>query len=69
VRERALIHILTCVRIAKETRSRDLAPWFADGSNYPGTANFRNRKPWLAEGRKRIQQRLLLEYKPFEPAF
>jgi L-rhamnose isomerase/sugar isomerase len=75
VRERALTHILTCVRIAKETCSRDLAPWFADGSNYPGTANIRKRKQWLAEGLKRVhdelgpEQRLLLEYKPFEPAF
>ncbi len=75
IREKALSHILYCVEIAKKTGSRDLAPWFADGSSYPGTANIRRRKQWITEGLKRIHdalgesQRLLLEYKPFEPFF
>jgi L-rhamnose isomerase/sugar isomerase len=49
--------------------------WFADGSNYPGTANIRQRKQWFQEALKKShqalspQQRLLVEYKPFEPAF
>jgi L-rhamnose isomerase/sugar isomerase len=49
--------------------------WFADGSNYPGTANIRHRKQWFAENLKAChadlspEQRLLIEYKPFEPAF
>jgi L-rhamnose isomerase / sugar isomerase len=49
--------------------------WFADGSNYPGTANIRQRKKWFEEALKEThnrlhpEQRLLLEYKPFEPAF
>jgi L-rhamnose isomerase/sugar isomerase len=49
--------------------------WFADGSNYPGTANIRQRKCWFAEALKHshqalsANQRLLVEYKPFEPAF
>jgi L-rhamnose isomerase/sugar isomerase len=49
--------------------------WFADGSNYPGTANIRQRKEWFKEALKEShealspQQRLLIEYKPFEPAF
>ena len=75
VRRRALEHILDSVRIAREIGSRDVTPWFADGSNFPGTANIRARKRWMAEGLKRAHdalgpdQRLLVEYKPFEPAF
>jgi L-rhamnose isomerase/sugar isomerase len=75
VREKALQHILESVRLAKELGSRDITPWFADGSNYPGTANFRRRKEWMMEGLRTVhraldpKQRLLIEYKPFEPAF
>jgi L-rhamnose isomerase/sugar isomerase len=56
-------------------RSRDISLWFADGSNYPGTQNIRQRRAWFNEGLKRSHdaltgdQRLLVEYKPFEPAF
>jgi L-rhamnose isomerase/sugar isomerase len=75
VRKHALDHILDSVRIARELGSRDVTPWFADGSNFPGTTNIRTRKRWMAEGLKRAhdalapEQRLLIEYKPFEPAF
>jgi L-rhamnose isomerase/sugar isomerase len=75
VRRHATEHILDSVRIAKELGSRDVTPWFADGSNFPGTTNIRARKRWMAEGLKRAHdalgesQRLLVEYKPFEPAF
>jgi L-rhamnose isomerase / sugar isomerase len=75
VRQHALQHILDSVRIARELASRDVTPWFADGSNFPGTTNIRARKRWMAEGLKRThdalgpEQRLLVEYKPFEPAF
>src|SRR5437870_4014065 len=75
VRRHALEHILDSVRIARELGSRDVTPWFADGSSFPGTANIRARKGWMAEGLKRAHdalgpdQRLLVEYKPFEPAF
>ncbi len=75
IRKRTLNHILDCVEIAGLTGSRDITPWFADGSNFPGTANIRHRKHWFAEGLKAVhdklgpEQRLLIEYKPFEPAF
>ncbi len=56
--------------------SRDLSLWFADGSNYPGTQNIRHRRRWFSEGLRararalpRHDQRMLVEYKPFEPAF
>jgi L-rhamnose isomerase/sugar isomerase len=75
IRRMALRHILECVKIAGALGSRDIAPWFADGSNYPGTQNIRKRINYFEEALKKIHaalkpgQRLLLEYKPFEPAF
>jgi L-rhamnose isomerase/sugar isomerase len=75
VRAEALRHLIDSVEIAKQTGSRDLSLWFADGSNFPGTANIRQRRAWFEEGLKAMHQRLdpnqrmLLEYKPFEPAF
>ncbi len=55
--------------------SPDISLWFADGSNYPGTAHIRQRREWFKEGLQQVHahlstgQRLLVEYKPFEPAF
>ena len=75
VRAAAAAHIIDSVEIAKGTGSRDVSLWFADGSNYPGTQNMRRRKAWFAEGLRAAHaklaadQRLLIEYKPFEPAF
>ncbi len=75
IRKLALDHILECVEIAEALGSRDISLWFADGSNYPGTQNIRNRIEWFEEAMRQIhrhltpQQRLLIEYKPFEPAF
>jgi L-rhamnose isomerase/sugar isomerase len=75
VREQALQHILDSIEIGKELRSRDISLWFADGSNYPGSSNIRERKRWFAEALRNAHaqlggdQRLLVEYKPFEPAF
>src|SRR5436305_3857526 len=75
LRRRALQHTKDSIEIAKRLNSRDISLWFADGSNYPGTANIRQRKKWFAEALKESHgelsrdQRLLVEYKPFEPAF
>lgn len=75
VREAALRHILDSIEIATAVQSRDVSLWFADGSNYPGTQSIRRRKAWFEEGLRRSHaalhgdQRLLVEYKPFEPAF
>jgi L-rhamnose isomerase / sugar isomerase len=75
VRERALRHARDSVEIARLLNSRDIVLWFADGSNYPGTANIRQRKRWFEEALRVLHgdvgsdQRLLIEYKPFEPAF
>jgi L-rhamnose isomerase/sugar isomerase len=75
VRKRALDHVRECIAIADALECRDISAWFADGSNYPGTQNIRNRIEWFEAGVKEIHQhlssgqRLLIEYKPFEPAF
>src|SRR5437762_2610591 len=52
VRLRAMQHTLDSIEIAKRLNSRDISFWFADGSNYPGTANIRQRKQWFVEDRK-----------------
>ena len=75
IRQRALQHTRDSIEIARRLHSRDISMWFADGSNYPGTANIRQRKQWFTELLKESHQalspgqRLLIEYKPFEPAF
>ena len=75
IRRRAFQHTKESIEIARRLNSRDISMWFADGSNYPGTANIRQRKQWFKEllkeshGELSAGQRLLVEYKPFEPAF
>jgi L-rhamnose isomerase / sugar isomerase len=75
VRRAAQQHVQDSVAIARHLGSRDVSLWFADGSNYPGTANIRARKHLFEEGLRAAHaaladdQRLLVEYKPFEPAF
>jgi L-rhamnose isomerase/sugar isomerase len=75
VRAHALEHILDSIEIAKQLKCRDISLWFADGSNYPGSANIRQRKAWFTAGLREAHaqlstgQQLLVEYKPFEPAF
>ncbi len=75
IRQAALGHIVESVEIAKSLASRDISLWFADGSNYPGTAHIRQRRAWFEDGLRQVHaklganQRMLVEYKPFEPAF
>lgn len=74
-RAEALQHSKDSIAIARGLKSRDISYWFADGSNYPGSANIRQRKKWFEEGLRQSHaaltpdQRMLVEYKPFEPAF
>jgi L-rhamnose isomerase/sugar isomerase len=75
IRGIAVEHMLESVRIASALGSRDISLWLPDGSNYPGTQNMRRRVSWLEDALKQTHaamqpgQRLLVEYKPFEPAF
>jgi L-rhamnose isomerase/sugar isomerase len=75
IRAKALGHLIECIDIMDATGSRDLKLWFADGTNYPGQDDIRARQERLAEAlaatyqRLAPSQRMLLEYKLFEPAF
>ncbi|GAA3736074.1 L-rhamnose isomerase/sugar isomerase [Spinactinospora alkalitolerans] len=75
VRRKALDHLLECVDVMDATGSRDLKLWFSDGTNYPGQDDIRARQDRLAEALEAVRdrlgdgQRMLLEYKLFEPAF
>lgn len=75
IRRKAIEHLLECVEIAKITGSRDIKLWFADGLNYPGQDSIRARQDRLADALSETydalgdDQRILLEYKLFEPAF
>ncbi|GER22237.1 L-rhamnose isomerase [Zafaria cholistanensis] len=75
VRRKAVDHMLECIDIMDQTGSRDLKIWLADGTNYPGQGNMRARQDWLQESLRQVydrlgdHQRMVLEYKFFEPAF
>jgi len=75
IRDRAVAHLLDCIDIMNITGSQDLKLWFADGTNYPGQDSIVERQDRLAESLSRtykalgVNQRMLLEYKFFEPAF
>jgi L-rhamnose isomerase/sugar isomerase len=75
IRKRALQHILDSIEIGRALGSNLLSLWFADGTNYPGQARIRARKNWFHEGLRTVHEalpdemRMLVEYKPFEPAF
>jgi L-rhamnose isomerase/sugar isomerase len=74
-RQKAIDHHFECIDIMNTIGSRDLKIWLADGSNYPGQADLRGRQDRLQDSLQQIydrlddSQRLVLEYKFFEPAF
>jgi L-rhamnose isomerase/sugar isomerase len=75
VRAHAVAHLLDSVEIAKALSNQDVSIWLADGSNYPGTQSIRRRIEWTQDALSQTHaalakgQRMLVEYKPFEPAF
>jgi len=75
IRQKAIDHHFECIDVMNKTGSQDLKIWLAEGSNYPGQADLRGRQDRLHESLETIyarlseDQRLVLEYKFFEPAF
>ncbi|HEX5334595.1 MAG TPA: L-rhamnose isomerase [Propionicimonas sp.] len=75
IRRKAIDHHLACIDVMDQTGSQDLKIWLPDGTNYPGQGDMRGRQDRLAESLRAIydrlgpQQRLVLEYKIFEPYF
>lgn len=74
-RRRAVDHMIECCGIMGDTGSDILSVWLADGTNYAGQDDIRQRKRYLYEGLAETYQhlpaggRMLIEYKFFEPAF
>jgi L-rhamnose isomerase/sugar isomerase len=75
VRARAVEHLLECVEIATALGAGAQSLWLADGTNYPGQDDLRARRERLLAALRELyaalppEQELLVEYKPFEPAF
>lgn len=75
VRQKAVDHMIESIEIGKKLGSDVLSLWFADGTDYPGQGDFRRRKRYAEECLKTVYDampegmRMLIEYKPFEPAF
>ncbi len=75
IRRQAVDHLLDSVAISKELQSPDVSIWVADGSNYPGTQSIRKRIGYMEDAFGEMHQalepwqRMLIEYKPFEPTF
>jgi L-rhamnose isomerase/sugar isomerase len=75
VRRRALRHCYDSIAIGRAVGSEYLSLWFADGTNYPGQEGIRDRKRRFESCLRSCHDRLapgqtmLVEYKPFEPAF
>jgi L-rhamnose isomerase/sugar isomerase len=75
IRQKAIDHHFDCIEVMHATGSRDLKIWLAEGTNYPGQGDLRGRQDRLADSLRTIydrladDQRLVLEYKFFEPAF
>ena len=75
IRRKAIDHHFECIDVMDATGSRDLKIWLAEGSNYPGQNDMRGRQDRLQDSLQQIyarlgdDQRLVLEYKFFEPSF
>jgi L-rhamnose isomerase / sugar isomerase len=75
IRARAVAHMVECMGIATALGSTAQSLWLADGTNYAGQDDLRERRRRLHDSLARVytqlpaEQELLLEYKLFEPAF
>jgi L-rhamnose isomerase/sugar isomerase len=75
IRAKALEHLLESVAIGQALGSKEVSLWIADGSNYPGSQSISRRIGWMQDVLTKTHaalapgQTMLVEYKPFEPAF
>lgn len=75
IRQKAIDHHYQCIDVMNVTGSQDLKIWLPDGTNYPGQGDIRGRQERLSDSLAKIyarltgDQRLVLEYKLFEPYF
>jgi L-rhamnose isomerase/sugar isomerase len=74
-RNHAHRHVMDCIAIGKAVGSNLLSLWFADGTNYPGQDDIVTRKRRMEGALRQWHEAMprnmtmLVEYKPFEPAF
>jgi|TARA_B100000780_G_scaffold114402_1_gene80170 L-rhamnose isomerase/sugar isomerase len=75
IRDKATEFNIECIRKGKLIGSKGLTVWIGDGGNYPGQQNFSKSLNNYMVSMKDIYSNLpddwkiLLEYKPYEPAF
>jgi L-rhamnose isomerase/sugar isomerase len=75
VRKQAIEHNIRCIELGEALGSKALVVWLADGTNFPGQQNLRRALDRTIDSLENIYEmlpkdwRLLIEYKPFEPAF
>jgi L-rhamnose isomerase/sugar isomerase len=75
VREKAIAHNIDCIKLGDSLGSKSLTVWLADGSNYPGQANFRTQFQNVLQSLQKIYKsmpsdwNMITEHKPFEPNF
>jgi L-rhamnose isomerase/sugar isomerase len=75
VRRQAIEHNIQCIELGKALGGNALVIWLADGTNFPGQQNLRRALDRTIDSLADIYEmmpekwRMLVEYKPFEPAF
>ena len=75
VREAAVRHQIDCLEIMRRCGSKQLSVWLADGTNSPGQQSLFDQARLLDESlaavyaEMRPDERMLVEYKYFEPGF
>lgn len=68
-------HVMDSISLARAVKSNLLSLWFADGTNYPGQDDIATRKQRMHGALRQWHDAMpknmtmLVEYKPFEPAF
>ena len=75
IRQQAVELNIDCINKGITLGSKGLTVWLADGGNFPGQQNFSRTLSWYMDSMRTIYKslpddwKILLEHKPYEPAF
>ena len=75
IRQKAVELNIDCINKGITLGSKGLTVWLADGGNFPGQQNFSRTLSWYMDSMQTIYKslpgdwKILLEHKPYEPAF
>ena len=75
IRQQAVELNIDCINKGITLGSKGLTVWLADGGNFPGQQNFSRTLSWYMDSMQTIYKslpgdwKILLEHKPYEPAF